>query len=179
VANFDSFFGIDVWKRCVGETDPRTRNRCLHDLYIRQLHTGAAYVRSFEMSNARDVTDYYLFYATNELLGLKKMKEAMWKADESGEFRFSDATDPNQFVLFEKAPGLPTLQTRIVNEFSGKDVTVGNIEKFVVVETAFRETHYKNILKAMEKAGRLKVIKADLNRRAGTFGDPELVVRFA
>jgi hypothetical protein len=28
------------------------------------------------MSNARDVTDYYLFYATNELLGLKKMKEA-------------------------------------------------------------------------------------------------------
>src|SRR5579859_472831 len=69
-------------------------------LYLRQLHTGAAYVRSFEMSNARDVTDYYLFYATNELLGLKKMKEAMWKTDESGEFRFSDATDPNQLVLF-------------------------------------------------------------------------------
>jgi hypothetical protein len=48
------------------------------------------------------VTDYYLFYATNELLGLEKMKEAMWKADESGEFRFSDATDPNQLVIFER-----------------------------------------------------------------------------
>jgi hypothetical protein len=36
------------------------------------------------MSNSRDVTDYFLFYATNELLGLKKMKEAMWKVDESG-----------------------------------------------------------------------------------------------
>lgn len=178
VANFDSFFGIDDWKRCVGESEPRTRNRCLQDLYLRQLHTGAAYVRSFEMSNARDVTDYYLFYATSGLLGLKKMKEAMWKADESGEFRFSDATDPNQLVLFEKAPSLPTLQMRIENEFLGKDVTVGNIEKFVVVETAFRETHYKSILKAMEKAARLKVINADPSRRAGTFGDPELIVRF-
>lgn len=178
VANFNSFFGTEEWKRCTNASDPRARNRCLHDLYLRQLHTGAAYARSFEMSNARDVTDYYLFYATNELLGLKKMKEAMWKADESGEFQFSDATDPNQLVLFEKAPSLPTLQARIVTEFSGKNVTVGDIEKFVVVETAFRETHYKGILKALENAGRMKVIKAGPNRRAGTFGDAAMMVRF-
>ena len=178
VANFDSFFGTNEWKRCVGQTDPRTRNRCLHDLYIQQLHTGAAYVRSFEMSNSRDVTDYYLFYATNELLGLKKMKEAMWKADESGEFRFSDATDPNQLVMFEKAPSLPTLQARIVAAFSGKTVTVGDIEKFVVVETAFRESHYKSILKALEKQEQLRVVKTASARRAGTFGDPAMLVRF-
>jgi three-Cys-motif partner protein len=178
ITNFNSFFGTEEWKRCVGATDPRTRNRCLHDLYLRQLHTEAAFVRSFEMSNARDVTDYYLFYATNELLGLKKMKEAMWKADESGEFRFSDATDPNQLVLFEKAPYLPTLQARILAEFAGKTVSVGDVEKFVVVETAFRESHYKGILKALEKdARRLKAVNAAPNRRAGTFGDPAMVVR--
>jgi hypothetical protein len=45
-------------------------------------------------------------------------------SDESGEFRFSDATDPNQLVLFEKAPNLPALQARVVAEFSGKDVSV-------------------------------------------------------
>ena len=44
---------------------------------------------------------------------------------------------------------------------------------------AFRETHYKGILKALEKAGRLKVIKAGPNRRAGTFGDAAMMVRFA
>jgi hypothetical protein len=143
------------------------------------MEAGAAYVRSFEMSNARDVTDYYLFYATNELLGLKKMKEAMWKADESGEFRFSDATDAKQLVLFEKAPHLPTLQARLLAEFSGKEVSVGDIEKFVLVETAFRETHYKSILKAMERdAGRLKVINAAPGRRVGTFGTPGMLVRF-
>ena len=79
------------------------------------------------MSNERDVTDYYLFYATNELLGLKKMKEAMWKADESGEFRFSDATDPNQLVLFEKAPNLPVLQARVIAEFSGREASIDDI----------------------------------------------------
>jgi hypothetical protein len=182
VINFDSFFGTDAWKRCAGATEPLKRNRCLHDLYLQQLHmtAQAAYVRSFEMSNARDVTDYYLFYATNELLGLKKMKEAMWKADESGEFRFSDATDPNQLILFESAPKLPLLRARLISAFSGKEVSVAEIEKFVLVETAFRETHYKGILKALERdTGQLKVVKAALGRKAGTFGDPKMVLRFA
>lgn len=129
------------------------------------------------MSNARDVTDYYLFYATNELLGLKKMKEAMWKVDESGEFRFSDATDPNQLVLFEKTPNLPALKDRILSSCSGRDIRVGNIETFVVVETAFRESHYKGILKALEKDGDLTVVRAALGRKAGTFGNPDMIVR--
>jgi hypothetical protein len=174
VANFSSFFGTAEWKRCASASEPVVRNRCLHDLYLRQLHTGAAYVRSFEMSNARDVTDYYLFYATNERLGLKKMKEAMWKADESGEFRFSDATDPNQLILFERAPHLPALRARIVAEFSGKEVSV-----FVLVETAFRESHYKRILTALEKEGGLKALNAAPGRRAGTFSDPAMILRFA
>jgi three-Cys-motif partner protein len=178
VANFNSFFGTEEWKRCASASEPRVRNRCLHDRYLRQLHTGASFVRSFEMSNARDVTDYYLFYATNELLGLKKMKEAMWKADESGEFRFSDATDPNQLVLFEKAPNLLTLRARIVAEFSGKQVSVANIEKFVLLQTAFRESHYKGILKTLEKEGGLSVPNPASGRRAGTFGDPAMLVRF-
>jgi hypothetical protein len=38
------------------------------------------------MRNESDVTDYYLFYATNNRKGLEKIKEAMWKVDESGGF---------------------------------------------------------------------------------------------
>lgn len=179
VANFNGFFGTEEWNQCVNASDPRTRNRCLHELYLRQLHKGAKYVRSFEMSNQRDVTDYYLFYATNEMMGLKKMKEAMWKADESGEFRFSDATDPNQLVLFERAPNVPTLRSRIVTEFSGKEATVANIEQFVIVRTAFRESHYKTILKALEKEGVLQVLNAAAGRRTGTFGSDKMLLKFA
>ncbi len=177
--NFNSFFGTDEWKQCAKAADPRARNRCLHDLYLRQLHTKADYVRSFEMSNHRDVTDYYLFYATNELLGLKKMKEAMWKIDKSGEFQFSDATDPNQLVLFEKTPNLSALEARLLAEFSGREKSISDIEKFVLVETGFREPHYKSVLKALEtERGKLKVVKASPRRKRGTFADLQMIVRF-
>ena len=46
---------------------PSARQDFLRDLYGRQLRdaAGAKYVRSFEMRNDKDVTDYFLFYATN------------------------------------------------------------------------------------------------------------------
>jgi hypothetical protein len=106
------------------------------------------------------------------------MKEAMWKVDESGEFRFSDATDPNQLVLFEKAPYLPALQARVIAAFSGKEASIDDIEKFVLIETAFRETHYRGILKALEKTGQIEIVNAAPGRRIGTFPDPRIVVRF-
>jgi len=58
-------------------------------------------------------------------------------------------------------------------------VSVGDIEKFVVVETAFRESHYKGILKVLEKDRRLTLVNAAPGRRAGTFGDPAMVARFS
>jgi hypothetical protein len=74
----------------------RARKDFLHGLYDSQLRNeaGARYVRSFEMRNKKDATDYYLFFATDNAKGMEKMKQAMWKVDESGESRFSDATNP-------------------------------------------------------------------------------------
>ena len=72
------------------------------------------------MRNEADVTDYYLFYATNNLLGLQKMKEAMWRVDESGEFSFSDNTDPDQLILFAKEPQYDMLRRQVLNQFRGQ-----------------------------------------------------------
>ncbi len=181
VGNFRTFFETDDWRQCISETNPQRRNRCLHDLYMNQLlrEAKARYVRSFEMSNQRDVTDYFLFYATNEILGLKKMKEAMWKTDESGEFRFSDATDPSQTVLFQKEPNYALLKSRLVREFAGKEVSVADIERYVVVDTAFRETHYKSILKALEATGGVSPVNVPVGRKKGTFGDPSMKLKFS
>jgi hypothetical protein len=48
----------------------------------------------------------------------------------------------------------------------------------VLLETAFRESHYKGILKTLEKEGRLTLPNLTPGRRAGTFGDPAMIVRF-
>ena len=153
--NFDTFFGTTDWRAGINLVDPSARNRFLHDLYARQLHdaAGAHYVRSFQMRNDSDVTDYFLFYGTKNLLGLAKMKEAMWRVDESGEFSFSDATDPNQTVLFAKEPQFAILRKQILDHFSGRQANVGEIEEFVLANTAFRQTHYKRqVLRPMELA---------------------------
>jgi three-Cys-motif partner protein len=111
-ANFDQFFGTQRWREGVQLQFASDRNRFLQDLYIRQLKEpgSAKYVRSFQMRNASGLTDYYLFYATNNLLGLQKMKEAMWRVDESGEFTFSDATDARQLLLIGKEPRYDVLE---------------------------------------------------------------------
>ncbi len=185
--NFDSFFGTDTWKNIVSisnpKSNPKERNRQLHDLYLGQLHNSAKakYVRSFEMRNDKDVTDYYLFYATNSLIGLKKMKEAMWKIDSSGDFKFSDATDPRQSVFFVDEPQFGNLQAQIFERFAGKETTIGEIEEFVIAETAFRETHYKKILKEMETAQPPGFVFLDPppNRRRGTYPTPSQRLRFS
>lgn len=182
-SNFDAFFGTPRWRAGLELVDPRARNRFLHDLYLNQLRSDAkmTHVRSFEMRNERDVTDYFLFYATNNLTGLKRMKEAMWKVDESGEFYFSDATNENQFVLFEKKPRFDLLREQIVNRFTGREATIGEIEGFVVAETAFRETHYKSqVLRPMELESPhlVEPVRPVKGRRPGTYADPELRLRF-
>jgi hypothetical protein len=181
--NFDLFFGTQDWRPGVALGDPRARNRFLHDLYLRQLRQegGAKYVRSFQMRNAQDVTDYYLFYATNSLRGLQKMKEAMWRVDESGEFTFSDATNPDQLVLFGKTPSVDALRRQLLARFGGREATVGEIEEFILAETAFRETHYKRqILKPMELAQppQLEVVGPPVGRKRGTYGEASLRLRF-
>jgi three-Cys-motif partner protein len=182
-ANFDAFFGAHEWRSGVKLAKPVERNRFLHDLYLRQLKgtAGAKYARSFQMRNSSGLTDYYLFYATNSPVGLRKMKEAMWKVDESGEFTFSDATDPNQMVLFSKNPRYDDLAQQIMKRFAGKQATVGDVEEFVLCETAFRETHYKrHVLREFELAEppRIQVLSAPPNRRRGTFADPSMRLRF-
>lgn len=181
--NFDLFFGTDKWREGIEHDDPRIRNRFLHDLYHRQLRdtAGARYVRSFEMRNERDVVDYYLFYATNNVLGLKKMKEAMWRVDESGEFRFSDATDPNQAVLFVDEPRFDVLRHQLLDQFGARVVSVGEIEEYVLAETAFRETHYKRqILRPLELSEPpvIEVIDPPPRRPRGTFRDSSMRLRF-
>ena len=103
--NFDGLFGCEEWRRADCRAG-RERKKFIVDLYRDQLsqRAGARHVRSFEMRNQRNTTDYFLFFASNNRLGLSKMKEAMWKVAPGGGYSFSDATDFGQNVLFGLEP---------------------------------------------------------------------------
>ncbi len=180
--HFDALFGCEDWRQALSMQDSQERKRFIHDLYQRQLREAASirFVRSFEMVNEGKRTDYFLFFGTNSLDGLKKMKEAMWKVDERSGLQFSDATDLNQVLLFKKEPDYEDLKRRILSNFRGLAVTVEAIEEFVLVSTPYRETHYKrHVLKPMEvsKPPGLVVRRAPTGRRKGTF-PPETLIEF-
>jgi three-Cys-motif partner protein len=179
--NFDDLFGTADWRGVSRIADPRARREFLHGLYVRQLReqAGARHVRSVEMRNKKDATDYFLFFATNSPKGMEKMKEAMWKVDESGEFRFSDATNPRQTLLFSPRPDFDALRRSIVDQFQGKEVTVAEIEDFVLASTPFRPTHYKKqVLAELEREGKLTPVNPRPGRKTRSFGDPSMKVRF-
>jgi len=180
IEDFDRLFGTERWRCVQNAARPRERRALLHDLYVQQLRdvANARYVRSFEMRNDNDATDYFLFFATNSSQGIRKMKEAMWKVDQSGEFVFSDATNPDQLLLFGPQPDFTALERAILGRFAGIEARVEQIEEFVLAETPFRETHYKRqVLAILEQRGELHPIAAPATRRRGSF-PPELKLRF-
>ena len=167
----DAFGGEDAVKIAKG---PGNRIVKLRELYQSKLSSVAKYVRFFEMRDRQDRTQYYLFFATNSELGHLKMKEAMWKVDPDGEFRFSDATNPGQLVLFEADP-TNVLAAQIRDEFHAKGTATGlQVRTFVENRTAYIKRHMTGALKVAEESGQLAVneLKTDgKKRRAHTFPD--------
>ena len=171
--HYDKLFGTPEWRRIVGLSGAPERRRAIHDLYLKQLKTAARYVHSFEMLNEGNSTDYFLFFATNSIKGLEKMKEAMWKVDDTGSFQFSDHEDARGLMsLFSAQPNLVPLRNAILRTFKGKRISIQELLDWVVTETEFLPKHLKGpVLAPMEKAGEVSVVNASAKRRKGTFSD--------
>lgn len=129
------------------------------------------------MKDQRDRVLYYLFFATNHSLGHARMKEAFWKVDPESGFRFSDATNLNQLVLFETDPS-KDLSKLILSAFTSQKVQVSEIRVFVEDKTPYTRNHMINALRRLEKQGDLSVnpYKASgKKRRRNTFPDDAFI----
>lgn len=178
----DDLFRTSRWREVLQLPTPGSRRDFLRDLYEHQLRevAGAKYVKSFEMINRHNATDLLLFFATNNQLGLSKMKEAMWQVDPTGTYRFSDVTNRNQPMLFDAVPDFALLRSLIHSHFRGQTVSIEDITDFVLEETPFLVTHFKRrVLGVMEGESppALRVVKGSANRKRGGY-PPGTVVQF-
>jgi three-Cys-motif partner protein len=178
--DFDKLFGTTEWRSVRSLSGPSHRRKAIHDIYLKQLKTCAAYVHSFEMLNKGNSTDYFLFFATNSLKGLEKMKEAMWKVDDTGSFQFSDHYDARGLMsLFSAQPNLAPLREAILKTFAGRQISIEQLQDWVTAETEFLQKHLKRqILAPMEDAGEVSVVNPAPKRRKGTFS-PSTVLKFS
>jgi three-Cys-motif partner protein len=179
-AHFDELFGTRDWRRLAEIRDANERREAIIDLYRRQLMSigGITSVRTFEMINEGNRTEYFLYFATGSLQGLSKMKEAMWHADPLTGQAFSDLTDIRQQVLLEAAPDLATLRDALRNRFHGAgEVAVTEIERFVLLETPYSEKiHLKTrTLAPMERDGLITARHPTRKRRRCTYPEGTLL----
>lgn len=127
----------------------------LRELYQEQLQkvAQAKYVRVFRMKNAQNRPIYDLFFATNNPVGHKKMKEAMWRVDAVGGNQFSDATNPAQlFLLDPQKEVYNELVNIILREFEGKKASGKEVADFVMDCTGFLNRHKTAALRHIEDA---------------------------
>lgn len=165
--HLEALFGTDGYEIAAGKTG-NDRKEFLHDLFTRQLKAVCKFehVTSFEMIDNRGHTIYFLFYGTRSLKGLEVMKRAMWKADPGSGSRFMDRFAGHQVLFAGEHVDVGPLRKALLTTFAGKDVSVEEIERFVLTETPYGPGHWKQpVLKPLEKDGIIEVLSSPRKKR--------------
>lgn len=164
-----TLFGSDRWREAIPLAGPE-RLVFLHDLFRDQLQaSGCTYVRSFEIQSDAS-HGYHLFFGTNSLLGLEKMKEAMWSLDPLTGQRFGDSTDSDQLVLFAGGPDFNRLLAELRQHFGNDEFSIEAADRYTLVSTAYAKAHLRTrTLAPAERRGELEATSA--RARARTYPD--------
>jgi three-Cys-motif partner protein len=156
----DELFGSTDWREARKLSGDR-RVQFLLKLYTRRLAeaTAAKYVMTFEMVGRDSNPIYWLVFATKHPRGCEVMKEAMWKVDSSGLYRFFDAAEGvRTFALDEEDPAWAReAQDLLWHTFRGKEIPIEVLKEFIA-PTRFLWRKRK-ILVPLELAGRIVQVK--------------------
>jgi three-Cys-motif partner protein len=161
-------FNTDEYE-AAGELSGAERRQFLHDLYKAQLRDAGSFkfALDFEMINLKGQNVYSLIYATRHIAGLEAMKDAMWKVDPSGSFRFSDR-HAGTTTLFDGKPDVGPLRTALLEGLAGQEVTIERVHEYVVAETIYGPSHYRRaVLAPLEKDGLVTVVSSSRKRANG------------
>jgi hypothetical protein len=128
------------------------------------------YTFAFEMRTRADTLNYYLVFASQHPLGLEKMKEAMRRIDQTGDYCFTDArTDQPKLFRFDQPE---EWSSRLLERFQGVRASYHQLHDFALNETPF--TNPKGMLKDLEMRNPIQVVSTDPKRRKGTFKEEKI-----
>jgi three-Cys-motif partner protein len=171
-----SVFGDESWRVAITSTNFKTQCQQVLEHYKKKLRSIRAveYVFSFEMRGRDDTLNYHLVFASQNPLGLKKMKEAMRSIDNTGGYSFSDG-HINQTTMF-RFDHPEDFAPRLHRQFVGQDVPYASITKFTLNETPFVEPI--QMLKVLLDRGQIEVRRIDPRKNRGLSEDHVSNVKF-
>jgi three-Cys-motif partner protein len=152
----DRSFGSADWRAVVNEAK-EDKKAFLVNAYRKSLiSAGFAHVASFEMIDEKN-NKLHLVFATNHILGLEKMKDAMWKVDRRQGFRFRDPRDRMQTELFfEETADLAPLRRAILGKLAEQqEISVSELRDFALEETVYRRKDATTVLRQMYRERRI------------------------
>lgn len=171
--NLTPLFGDDSWKTALNPGAPfDVLCKQVLDLYKAKLQSLPAvrYVFPFEMRGVNNSLNYYLVFASQNPLGLQKMKEAMKKLDQSGGYCFADGSvGQERFFRFDKPEDFAD---PFHQHFLGREVLPSELLDHALLNTPF--TNPKSILRVLEDRGLIVAKSSNPKRRSGDFPEESL-----
>ena len=153
-------YGDDSWMPAM-EMQGAERQRHLIETYKDRIRSLARvdHVWSFAMFGKNNELIYWLIFSTNSLKGLEQMKKAMWKADDTGSFRFSDraAANPQGVLFFEDMKSDEYHADELFKRLSGRVMAEAEMERFVLTQTPFYK--FKKAVQLLCKQKRAEKVK--------------------
>lgn len=144
---------------------------------------GARYVLPFRFRSAiGERTSHYLFFISKHVRGYSIMKDIMYRQssehqDGVASFEYTPVQDKQLSFLYGYSRPLDRLGDALLEHFSGRRLTVGEVFEQHHVGTPYVKRNYKDALKRLEEANKILVNAGDKPRRKGTLAD-RLIVQF-
>ena len=166
-------FGNDKWQKALTIEDPKQKEEFLRIAYQNALEELGWRVRPFCMINKHNQTQYYLFFATKNPRGMSVMKNAMWKPAPTGDFKYSDLSNPSQPNMFEKSfeeQYIKDFADLIYSKHKGTSVPKKTLEDELAWHPIFLGRHLTGALKYLEhKTQPARIINVLGRMRKGSY----------
>ena len=131
-------YGDESWKAALGMSG-RARQECLIGAYKNAIrnNAGTEYVWTFAVFNSGGQLIHWLVFATNHWNGLYEMKKAMWRADITGQYRFSDRVEGVGQRTFLSTLDDDQPATRLLEALAGQTLEESEVRDFVLTRTPY------------------------------------------
>ena len=155
--HLNQIFGDTDWRSEIGQ-DLSIQPLCATVLaaYKRRLRAlkNVRYVFSFAMNDKPGKLNYHLVFAGQHSKGLEKMKEAMKRIDQTGDYSFADDSVDQEFLGFNfNDPRI--FAEKMHKDFFGRTLSCSEVFDYVLNETPF--INLSQLLKSLAAADQIEV----------------------
>ena len=137
-AGITEAYGDESWMPAL-EMIGNRRQKFLINTYKKaiQKYANTNYVWSFAMFDSGGHLIHWLVFTTNHWNGLHEMKKAMWTADRTGQYQFSDRVEGVGQQSFLSMLNDDQLASEFNEQLAGKTLSESQVRDFVLTKTPF------------------------------------------